>query len=193
MSDIIFSVDVETSGPTPGVHQLLSIGAIAYDTDGFMYDAFSYNIERSPLYTDDADTTEWWKTQPEARLALEDGQLPLADVVQRFAFFIRSQCNTGNAPVFLADPVIFDYPWVDWAFKTCNAKNPFHFDSKHGLKVIDMTSFVMGGFLIENTKRHELLNEYDVGLPPHTHIAVEDARHQGELFFKIAKTIGWPR
>lgn len=193
MSDIIFSVDVETSGPDPGIHQLLSVGAIAYDVAGYEYDTFSCNIFPSQAYLNDRETMAWWKTQPTAWNALQEEQYPLGVAMERFASFIKSQCNTGNAPVFLADPVVFDYPWINWAFKAYGVKNPFHFDSKYGLKTIDLTSFAMGGLGMENTKRHEILNELDVGLPPHTHIAVEDARHQGELFFKIAKKIGWPR
>ena len=56
---------------------------------------------------------------------------------------------------------------------------------KHGSR--DVRTVVYPGV------RHEILNELDVGLSPHTHIAVEDARHQGELFFKIAEKIGWPK
>ena len=193
MSDIIFSVDVETSGPTPGVHHLLSIGAVVYDCDGYEYAEFSANIVRALDYQDDPDTTEWWRTQGAAQAALKHDQQPLVDVMADFGAFVRRQCMTNKNPVFLADPVVFDYPWINWAFGNASVPNPFHFNSPFGLKVIDLTSFAMGGLGMENTKRHEILNELDVGLSPHTHIAVEDARHQGELFFKIAKKIRWPR
>ncbi len=192
MSDIIFSVDVETSGPRPGVHQLLSLGAVAYDTSGIEYGEFSVNFVPLDDHRDDPSTTAWWESQPTARAALQINQKYLGNGMLEFEHFIKSLCNTGSAPVFLADPAIFDYPWVDWAFHMCSLRNPFHFDSKHGLKVIDMTSFVMGGRGIQNTARRAEIDLFDVGLSPHTHIAVEDARHQGELFFKIAQAIDWP-
>ncbi len=193
MNDVIISVDVETSGPTPGAHQLLSIGAVAYDSTGIEYDTFSINIYPVRGLYDDPDTTAWWDTQAPAREALQENRKHLPEAIEEFDRFVRQLRLTGHPPVFLADPVIFDYPWINWAFNVTGFENPFHFGSPHGLKVIDLTSFAMGGLGMENTKRHEILNELDVGLSPHTHIAVEDARHQGELFFKIAKKIGWPK
>jgi hypothetical protein len=192
MSDIIFSVDVETAGPRPGIHHLLSIGAAAYDVHGFELDAIELNIAQSSLYTCDADTSKWWATQPSAARALERDQLDLHASMQLFERFIKSLCLPCDAPVFLADPAIFDYPWIDWAFRATGLENPFHFTSKRGLKVIDLDSFACGGLGFQNSGRHEPLNALRVDLPPHTHIAVEDARHQGELFFKIARAIGWP-
>ena len=193
MADIIFSVDVETSGPTPGAHQLLSIGAVAYDAQGVEYDSFSANLTQQPGKCWDPDTQQWWSTQKAAWEALQHDQITLAAAVERFDHFIRALCVAGNSPVFLADPVIFDYPWIDSAYREANRVNPFHFNSKCGLKVIDLTSFAMGGLGIENTQRRATLRGFDTGLSPHTHVAVEDARHQGELFFKIAKHIGWPK
>jgi hypothetical protein len=176
----------------PGVHQLLSIGAVAYDVRGGEYGDFSVNIEPSLKYSrTDPDTDAWWASQPAARKALEHNQVPLREAMDQFRSFVKYHSMLGNA-VFLADPVVFDYPWINWAFVESKIENPFHFSSKGGLKVIDLTSFACGGMGLMNAQRR-ILNDMTEGLPPHTHIAVEDAHHQGQLFFRVAKTIGWPK
>lgn len=192
MNDIIFSVDVETAGPMPGIHDLLSIGAVAYDVHGNEYGEFSANIERSLRYRQDPDTMRWWDTQPAAWEALQSDQVELAQAMRDFRRFVTSTSIGAGQPVFLADPVVFDYPWINWAFVEVGVENPFHFSSQGGLKVIDLTSFACGGLGVMNAQRR-ILNDMTEGLPPHTHIAVEDAHHQGQLFFRVAKTIGWPR
>ena len=48
MSEIYISTDVETDGPIPGPHSMLSIGSAAYTADKRLLSAFSANLETLP-------------------------------------------------------------------------------------------------------------------------------------------------
>lgn len=222
MSEVIFSVDVETSGPVPGEFRLFSIGAVAYDLMGNEIGSFSKNImngwdggrlyqpatvidgtvvheEHNPRpWYSYPGTAKWWESQPEAWAAHQKDQERLLGVVLDFDSFIKdmlSKVDGAARPVFLADPVVFDYPFLDWMFRQAGIPNPFHFQSPGGLKVVDLDSFAMGALGMKVSERHATYEDLGLykELPPHTHIAVDDAREQGVLFFRLAKLAKWPR
>ena len=60
------SVDVETDGPVPGMHSMLSIGAAAYNAWGQRVGKFSANLETLPDAITDDRTMAWWESQGDA-------------------------------------------------------------------------------------------------------------------------------
>lgn len=46
MNEIYISTDVETDGPIPGPHSMLSIGSTAYTADKILVSTFSANLKR---------------------------------------------------------------------------------------------------------------------------------------------------
>ena len=56
MNEIYISTDVETDGPIPGPHSMLSIGAAAYTADKQLLSTFSANLETLPGVAGHADT-----------------------------------------------------------------------------------------------------------------------------------------
>ena len=79
MSEIYISTDVETDGPIPGPHSMLSIGSAAYTADKVLVATFSANLETLPGAQAHPKTAEWWATQPEAWAAMPPS-MPLAAV-----------------------------------------------------------------------------------------------------------------
>lgn len=66
MSEIYLGTDVETDGPTPGRHSLLSLGSAAYRANKILVSTFTRNLETLPGVAGAPDTIAWWQTQPEA-------------------------------------------------------------------------------------------------------------------------------
>ena len=48
MAEIYVSTDVETDGPIPGPHSMLSLGSAAYTVDKKLVSTFSVNLETLP-------------------------------------------------------------------------------------------------------------------------------------------------
>ena len=48
LSETFISVDVETDGPIPGPHSMLSYGAAAFSTEGELLDTVAENLDTLP-------------------------------------------------------------------------------------------------------------------------------------------------
>jgi hypothetical protein len=59
MQEIYVSTDVETDGPIPGPHSMLSFASAAYDADKNLIATFSANLETLPDAKPDKKTAEW--------------------------------------------------------------------------------------------------------------------------------------
>ena len=66
MTEIYVSTDVETDGPIPGPHSMLSFGSAAYTADKRLVATFAANLDTLSDATPDPRTAAWWATQPEA-------------------------------------------------------------------------------------------------------------------------------
>lgn len=164
------SVDVETSGPSPTLHSILSIGAVLIDhPDREFYvelkpttDAF---IE-SALRVSGLDFDELKATGVEPR-----------DAMERFAQWLEAAVPAGSVPVFAGFNAPFDWMFVaDW-FERFLGRNPF------GHSAIDIKSYYLG-FAAETwfeTSMSKVSPLY-LGGRDLSHNALEDAKDQAELF-----------
>jgi hypothetical protein len=59
IKEVYVSTDVETDGPIPGPHSILSIGSAAYLPDKTLVSTFSANLELLPGASGDPRTMEW--------------------------------------------------------------------------------------------------------------------------------------
>ncbi len=90
MSEIYISTDVETDGPIPGPHSMLSFGSAAYTADKQLVSTFAANLETLPDAQPHPATAAWWATQPEAWAACRlDLEAPLAAML-RYVAWIES-------------------------------------------------------------------------------------------------------
>jgi len=174
MSEIYISTDVETDGPIPGPHSMLSIGSAAYGADKQLVATFSANLETLPGASAHPKTAEWWATQPEAWAACrKDLETPEAAMV-RYVAWIKS---LQGRPVFVAYPAGFDFLFVYWYLIRFVGESPFSHSA------LDMKTFAMA--LLKSdyrdaTKRNMPKRWFDT--KAHTHIALDDALEQGALF-----------
>src|SRR5262245_28716557 len=79
MRETYFSIDVETDGPIPGPHSMLSLGCVAFDDIGKEISSFGDNLKTLPDAQPDPETAKWWETQPDAwKACRENPGAPIA-------------------------------------------------------------------------------------------------------------------
>jgi ribonuclease T len=180
--DVFVSVDVETAGPHPGGHALLSIGAcVALDPGSTFY------IELQP---------DRQAAVPEAlaisRLSLSElaaHGVPPAEAMAQFAAWTLEQTPSGGRPVFVALNAPFDWMFVADYFHRYLGRNPF------GHSALDLKAFYMGltGARWSETALHHIAARYGCRQEL-AHHALADAVDQAILFRAMlgeARQRGW--
>ncbi|QXP90295.1 exonuclease [Methylococcus capsulatus] len=177
--EIYVSVDIEADGPIPGPHSMLSIGAVAYGAQGDLLGEFTVNLETLPGAAPHPAMAEWWRQFPEAWNAHRRNTRPPAEAMNAFADWLD---GLPGKPIFLAWPATWDFMWIYWYLIRFTGRRPF---SEHG---IDVRSYAMG------MRRQTFGKSGKNYLPkrwssphPHTHIALDDAREQGDLFIAMLR------
>ena len=179
MPEIYISTDVETDGPIPGPHSMLSFGSAAYTADKQLVSTFSANLETLPGATAHPKTAEWWATQPQAWAACRTNLEAPEAAMQRYVAWIKTL--TGK-PVFVAYPAGFDFLFVYWYLMRFVGESPFSHSA------LDMKSYAMAvlktGYR-DSTKKNMPRQWFDK--MPHTHVALDDAIEQGALFCNMLR------
>jgi hypothetical protein len=183
MNEIYISTDVETDGPIPGPHSMLSLGSAAYTADKVLVSTFSANLETLPGAQAHPKTAEWWAKHPEAWAACRKNLESPEQAMKRYVSWVKSlDCK----PVFVAYPAGFDFTFVYWYLIKFVGECPF------GHSALDIKSFAMASLKTnyhESTKRNMPKRWFDD--LPHTHVALDDAIEQGALFCNMLIASRW--
>jgi len=179
MTEIYISTDVETDGPIPGPHSMLSLGSAAYTADKRLVSTFSANFETLQDATAHPKTAQWWATQPEAWAACRKDLEPPEAAMARYVAWIKT---LPGKPVFVAYPAGFDFLFVYWYLMRFVGESPF---SHSALDVKSFAMAIMKKDYRESTKKNMPKHWFDK--MPHTHVALDDAIEQGALFCNMLK------
>ena len=174
MAEIYVSTDVETDGPIPGPHSLLSFASAAYRADKTLLATFSANLHTLPGATGHPDTMAWWQTQPEAWAAARADLQDPAVALPAYRDWLRA---LPGPPVFVAYPAAFDFLFVYWYLIRFAGDSPFSFSA------LDIKTYAMALLcqdFRQSVKRNMPPRWFDP--LPHTHRALDDAIEQGALF-----------
>ena len=176
-------VDIETDGSVPGLYSMLSIGAVASTADEEI-SSFYRKVLPYDAAGQDADTMEWWKTQPEAWQEVTTDTLSPEVVMHEFCDWIEGLKAT---PIFVAHPVGFDYTFVSWYLQRF-AQNPFT-DYSGVARILDLPSFAAGklNVSLSRSARPQLPESLRVGMPEHSHKAIDDAQGYGVILRNLLK------
>jgi hypothetical protein len=172
--EIYVSTDVETDGPIPGPHSMLSFGSAAYRADKTLVSTFEANLETLPGAAGAPDTMAWWQTQPEAWAACRRDQHPPEQAMRRYLDWLK---QLPGKPVFVAYPAGFDFLFVYWYLIYFTGESPFSHSA------LDIKTYAMAILKIgyrDSTKRNMPRHWFDK--LPHSHQALDDAIEQGALF-----------
>ncbi|HEX7645638.1 MAG TPA: exonuclease [Burkholderiaceae bacterium] len=179
MKEIYISTDVETDGPIPGPHSMLSFGSAAYDADKTLISTFSTNLDTLPGAKADPKTAAWWASQPEAWAACRKNLEAPEAAMQRYVAWINA---LPGRPVFVAYPAGFDFLFVYWYLIHFTGASPFSHSA------LDIKSYAMAmlktGYR-DSTKRNMPKRWFDA--LPHNHVALDDAIEQGALFCNMLR------
>lgn len=183
MKEMYFSIDVETDGPCPGISSMLSLGCAALVGDEIV-GKFSANLAQIEGAAPNAATAAWWLDQPEAWKAATENQRPAGDVMGEFAAWVEATSHgAGLKPVCVAYPAGFDFTFVYWYLMRYNGSSPF------GFSCLDMKTYAacILGQPFRFTSKKQMPQEWFKGLPPHTHLAIDDAVEQALMFANMRK------
>lgn len=172
--EIYVSTDVETDGPIPGPHSMLSLGSAAYRADGTQAGTFEVNLETLSGATGHPETMTWWESHRKAwRHCRENPESPEI-AIPRYVDWLKS---LPGAPVFVAYPAGFDFTFVYWYLIRFAGESPFSFSA---LDMKTMAMILLGTGFRQATKRNMPRRWFDQR--PHTHRALDDALEQGAMF-----------
>lgn len=175
------SLDVEASGPFPGLYSLVSIGCV-------------------PVFPPDYQNPQWFQGEPtfycELKPLPEAADLPAANEVHALSrdYLTEHGLEPGEAMQKLADylaqlriirpkfmmaawPSSFDLPFIGYYAQRFLGHNPF------GYGALDIASLAQGIFRCERRQLRSKLARKGLFRPPkpYPHHALEDARDQAEL------------
>lgn len=187
--EVYLSLDVETDGPCPGMHSMLSLGAaaIGWDTDTHKWEmshTFYANLEPLPECSQDHRTMEeFWKKNPEAWAAvLVDRDKPL-DAMCRFRSWVASvHTMWGRRPVAVGAPAVVDYSFVRYyLLKFLKTDYPF------GHRCVDVRSVASTALKLPyyEAGKSAYPKRWMKDGHRHTHISLDDAIEQGWIYARM--------
>jgi ribonuclease T len=169
MTDYI-SVDVESSGPIHGYHNLLEIGAVDCDTP-----SHTFQIYVKP-------TTDNWSDS--AKMVNKSQQFYVDHGISEYTSMLRFKLwlEKFNKPVFVGFNAPFDYGWINYEFHKMCGENPF------GINALDIKAYYMGKFNCD--WRETTKNKMNIkSVYPHTHNALDDAIEQADIFNQLRRIV----
>jgi hypothetical protein len=174
MNEIYVSTDIESDGPIPGPNSMLSLGSAAFSEDGKLVSTFSANLDTLESAVGDPDTMRWWGTQPEAWKVCREKTISPQVAMQQYVVWLK---KLPGRSVFVGYPAGYDFLFVYWYLIKFTGHSPFSFSA------VDIKTYAMAMLGLpyrDCTKRH--MPKRWFGKSKHTHVALDDAIEQGELF-----------
>jgi ribonuclease T len=168
--EVLISIDVEASGPSPGTGSLLSIGACLVGDP-----RVSFYRELKPI-----EGLPWERSAERVhKLRRADLERDADAPPQAMADFVAwvEEVADGGLPVFVGFNAPFDWMFVADYLHRFVGRNPF------GYSALDLKAVFLGRHAVprwaHTTKEHVLALHPVPGR--HTHHALDDARRQAEI------------
>ena len=174
MQEIYVSTDIEADGPIPGPHSMLSFASAAFTADGQRVATFAANLELLEGASGHPDTMAWWAGNPQAWASTRVDIQPPLQAMQAYTAWLN---GLAGKPVFVGYPAAYDFLFVYWYLMRFVGKSVF---SHSALAIKTYAMALLGLPYRASTKRN--MPPHWFSASPHTHVALDDAIEQGELF-----------
>jgi ribonuclease T len=168
--EVLISVDVEASGPSPATGSLIALGACAVADPALTFYRELRPIRGRPW----SASAERVHGLTRAHLRVAGG--PAKDVMTAFDDWI-ARVSDGHRAVMVGLNAAFDWMFVADYLERYLGRNPF------GVAPLDLKALFMGRFGVArwaDTGKAAMLQQLDVNLP-HTHHALDDALMQAQM------------
>jgi DNA polymerase III epsilon subunit-like protein len=180
-----FCIDVEASGPVPGLYNLVSLGAVPVvrGRDRWAATADELYLLLRPM--NDGFDPEAMAVHGISRREMEERGLEPKAAMRRLREWTLAHCDPPAArPVFVGHNAVFDWAFVNHYFVATGEENPF------GWKALDTKSLAMGRLRLPWFDTHkEMLEKLLPGLGPpdqaRVHRADYDARYQATILVEL--------
>lgn len=186
--EIYFSLDIESNGPIPGVNAMLSFALAAYDLENKdpkeHIGSLSFNLKIPEETVPDPNTMrDFWSRNEAAYEATRVGVLSPEAAMPAACDWV-ADVSAGNKPVCVAYPAAFDFMWWHWYAIRYTGKDPFSFQA------LDIKTLAMALLNVPyKSVGKRSMPERWKPKTPHTHVALDDAIEQGQLFVNMMKDL----
>ena len=181
-----FCIDIECSGPVPGLYDMISLGAVVVTPteSGFVIGETFY-VEIKPTAPRVDAGAMAVNGLDYARLKAEGTDL--TDALQALSDWTTARVVPGSVPVFVGHNAPFDWSFVSWAYHASGLKNPF------GYKALDTKALSMGvldlHWLDSNKERLDVELDFPAVEKDKVHRADYDAWYQAHILVQLLERI----
>ena len=183
------SIDIEADGPIPGTYSMLSLGAAAFDSEGHLHDTWTANLKQLPDAAEHPRTMRWWAAHTAAWEAAQAHPRPPETAIAEFVAWAEGLRSTVGWPVMVAFPAAFDAMWVEWYCHRFAGASPFR---RRCIDLRTLAMVAMGAGYREGGKT-TMPQHWREATGTHSHLAVDDAIEQGQLFVRIVRELSVQR
>jgi hypothetical protein len=177
------SIDIETDGPIPGPYSMRSVGAVAYTRSGAELGRFYYKLLPLEGATMHAETMEFWQKFPKQWEEVNEDALPAAAVMNEMVRWLAP----WKQPTAICWPAAWDFGWVYWYLIKFVGWSPF---GHSAIDIKTMAGMYTGELSRRSSKKllpADIKKQVSELAGAHTHVAVEDAAEQVEIFFALKR------
>lgn len=181
-SDTIISIDLETTGLVPGVHSILSLGAVSY-IDRKEHSSFYQKIDEALFYRDPA-AMKFWEKHPDQYLeARKDPKDPFI-VMGDFSKWVEKQ---PKPRILAANPAAADAGFLWYYLHTFCESGTIEklFGRQRVLDIRSILSVVLNKDY-SKSDRDAIPDSWSDGFKIN-HVAIDDAREQGAVLMHALK------
>lgn len=183
-----FCIDIEASGPVPGLYNLVSLGAVAVppNRDGKLAPASDeFYVEIKPVF--DGFDPQAMAIHGLTREHLEANGKDPKEAMQELEAWTKERAGKTRA-LFVGHNAPFDWMYVAYYFAWAGMANPY------GYNALDTKALAMGKLDLDwlSTNKENLarlLPELPEAEPDKVHNAVYDARYQAHILCALVNRI----
>ncbi len=177
-----YCVDIECSGPVPGLYDMVSLGAAqVVDVDDTLRIGATFYEEIRPTGPR-MDPSAMAVNGLDYERLQREGQ-PLRDVLERLTGWVEEVTTPGTKPVFVGHNAPFDWSFVNHGYHVHGLANPF------GYKALDTKALATGvlglHWFDSNKERLAQLLELPVVETERVHRADYDAWYQAHILIRL--------
>lgn len=181
--EIFVSIDIETTGPVPGLYSMISLGAAAFTASSGLYPitTFQANLKQLPEADDshrDDETMDWWANHMDAWEEARKDPEDIETIMKSFSLWIES-LGPNVVPVYY--PSGYDLPFISYYSQRFLGKV---FLTHRAIDIQTLAWSLLGSPFVKNSRQSAYPKKWLV-TNKHKHRAVDDAIAQGQMFMRM--------